>query len=94
MPQFVSLAIDKAIRTTPRPGQTSLLTWTLLIIGAGLIAGVFTGFRRYIAFREARLTETNLREEMFAHLQRLHFAFHDEAQTDRKSTRLNSSHRH
>ena len=90
VPQFVSLAIDKAIRTTPRPGQTSLLTWTLLIIGAGLIAGVFTGFRRYIAFREARLTETNLREEMFAHLQRLHFAFHDEAQTGQLMSRANT----
>ena len=90
VPQFVSLAIDKAIRVEPKPGQASLLRWTLLIIGAGLIAGVFTGFRRYIAFREARLTETNLREEMFAHLQRLHFSFHDEAQTGQLMSRANT----
>ncbi len=90
MPQFVSVAIDKAIRAKPTHGQTSLLTWSLLIVGAGLIAGVFTGLRRYIAFREARLTETNLREEMFSHLQKLHFAFHDEAQTGQLMSRSNT----
>ena len=39
------------------------------------------GFRRYQAFGTAWKAETELRQRLFAHLQRLHFAFHDHAQT-------------
>ena len=51
---------------------------------------VATGFRRYAAFRVARRAETDLRDRMFAHLQGLHFAYHDQAQTGQLMSRANT----
>lgn len=59
----------------------ALLKWALLILLAGLVSAVSMGFRRYQAFGTAWKAETELRQRLFAHLQRLHFAFHDHAQT-------------
>ncbi len=42
---------------------------------------VGTGLRRYAAFGLAWRVETDIRMRLVAHLQRLHFAFHDQAQT-------------
>ena len=66
------------------------MRWALLIALAGLVSAVFTGLRRYYAFREARWSEAVLRDRMFAHLQRLHFSFHDEAQTGQLMSRANT----
>src|SRR3546814_17124703 len=66
-----------------------LRRWALLIAAVGVVVGTFTGLRRYMAFREARWVETDLRERLFAHLQRLHFAFHDHAQTGQLMSRAN-----
>ena len=46
--------------------------------------------RRYAAFRLAYRIETDLRDKLFSHLQRLHFAFHDEAQTGQLMARANT----
>ena len=54
------------------------------------MVGVFTGLRRYLAFREARWIEADLRDRLFAHFQRLHFAFHDRAQTGQLMSRANT----
>jgi ATP-binding cassette, subfamily B, bacterial len=61
-----------------------------LIAAAGVVVAAFTGIRRYLAFREARLAEAILRDRMFAHLQRLHFAFHDGQQTGQLMSRANT----
>jgi len=87
VPLLVKVAIDRGI--DPYDGQ-ALLRWTLAIFGAGLVAATFTGMRRYLAFRESRWAETDLRDRMFAHLQRLHFSFHDEAQTGELMSRANT----
>jgi ATP-binding cassette subfamily B protein len=68
----------------------SLRAWTIAIAIAAVVVGVFTGIRRYLAFREARWIEADLREQLFAHLQRLHFAFHDRAQTGDLMSRANT----
>ena len=52
--------------------------------------GAFTGLRRWWAFRVARWSETTLRDRLFAHLQRLHFAYHDQAQTGNLMSRANT----
>lgn len=85
VPQLTRLAIDRGIE---RNG--SLLGWSLLIGLAAVVAGVFAGWRRYIAFRESRLTETRLREQLFAHIQGLHVGFHDRAQTGQLMSRASS----
>jgi ATP-binding cassette, subfamily B, bacterial len=85
-PLLVRNAIDKGI--TKRQGN--LLWWSAALLVAGLIASVFTGLRRFYAFRESRQAETYLRERLFAHLQKLHFAFHDASQTGNLMSRAAS----
>jgi len=94
VPLLAAAAIDDGII----PGDAGAIAmYAALIILVGAVQAFGTGSRRYAAFRISYRVETDLRERLFAHLQRLHFAFHDQAQTgqliDRKSTRLNSSHR-
>lgn len=85
VPQLTRLAIDRGINESG-----SLLFWTLLILGAASIAGFFAAWRRFIAFRESRVTETTLRERLFAHIQGLHVGFHDRAQTGQLMSRSSS----
>jgi len=60
------------------------------MLAVGVVQAICTGLRRYSAFRIALRAETNLRQRLFAHLQRLHFAFHDEAQTGQLMARANT----
>lgn len=87
VPLLVKNAIDRGI--DPYDGA-ALLRWTALIVAVGVVAAVFTGLRRYLAFRESRWAETDLRDRLFAHLQRLHFAFHDQSQTGELMSRANT----
>ena len=63
---------------------------TLVMVAVGVVQAVATGSRRFAAFRIALRTETDLRQRLFAHLQRLHFAFHDQAQTGQLMARANT----
>jgi ATP-binding cassette subfamily B protein len=85
VPQLTRLAIDKGIEK-----DGSLVFWTLLILAAATVAGFFAACRRYFAFRESRLTETLLRERLFAQIQGLHVGFHDKAQTGQLMSRSSS----
>jgi ATP-binding cassette subfamily B protein len=84
---LVQRAIDRGIEPED---MGALRAWALAIGGAAVVVGAFTGLRRYLAFREARWIETDLRERLFAHIQRLHFAFHDRAQTGQLMSRANT----
>ncbi len=59
----------------------ALVKWSVAILCVGVVSATAMGFRRYQAFGTAWKAETELRQRLFAHLQRLHFAFHDHAQT-------------
>lgn len=85
VPQLTRYAIDRGISK-----NGSLLFWTSTILAAAIIAGVFAGWRRFIAFRESRLTETVLRERLFAQIQGLHVGFHDRTQTGQLMSRASS----
>src|SRR5699024_8575257 len=65
VPKLVEAAIDNGIETGDR-GAVTRFAW--ILAGAAMAAALFTGVRRYIAFREARLTEAVLRDRLFAHL--------------------------
>jgi len=84
---LVAGAIDHGIE--PKD-MAALRTWSLIIAGAAVVVGTFTGLRRYYAFREARWIEADLRERLFGHFQRLHFAFHDRTQTGQLMSRANT----
>ncbi len=85
IPTLIRNAIDRGIT-----GDESLLKWSLIIGGVGVLAGIFTGWRRWLAFRESRTTESRLRERLFDHIIRLHVSYHDHAQTGQLMSRASS----
>ena len=87
VPFLVRLAIDRGIEAG---SPDALLRWSLAILAVAVVSAAFSGARRYLAFREARWCEASLRDRLFAHVQRLHFAFHDETQTGQLMSRGNT----
>ncbi len=84
-------AVDKGIEADD---MSRLTYWAVAIAIVGAVSGVLTGTRRYLAFKEARLVEKRLRDQLFAHVQRLHFAFHDEAHAGDLMSRGNTDLQH
>jgi len=87
VPMFTGRAIDEGV---DRASGSRLGTWVVALLVAGAVQALFTGVRRYAAFRLALRVETELRLRLVAHLQRLHFAFHDQAQTGQLMANANS----
>jgi ATP-binding cassette subfamily B protein len=87
IPLLAAAAIDEGIL---KSDESTVVRFAVLIAAFGVVQALCTGLRRYSAFRIALRVETNLRDRLFAHLQRLHFAFHDEAQTGQLMARANS----
>jgi ATP-binding cassette, subfamily B, bacterial len=87
VPLLVRGAVDHGIEADD---TDALLRWTALLGIVGVVQAICTGIRRYAAFRVARRAETDLRDRLFAHLQGLHFAYHDEAQTGQLMSRANT----
>ena len=85
VPLLVRYSIDRGIEQ-----DDMLLLWASLIALAGVAVGTFTAFRRLYAFREARWTETRLREQLFNHILSLHIGYHDRAQTGQLMSRSSS----
>jgi len=85
VPQLTKLGIDRGIE-----GRGTLAFWAGLVVAAGVVAGIFTGWRRWLAFRESRWIETRLRERIFDHIVRLHVGFHDVTQTGQLMSRAAS----
>jgi ATP-binding cassette, subfamily B, bacterial len=85
VPRLTRMAVDNGVK-----GEESLWFWAGLIAAAAVIAGIFAGWRRWVAFRESRLTETVLRERIFEHVQRLHVGYHDRTQTGQLMSRASS----
>ncbi|MDZ7676023.1 MAG: ABC transporter ATP-binding protein [Acidimicrobiales bacterium] len=87
----VGLLIREAIdRGVEADDMSALTRWSAAIAAVGVVAGVLTGVRRYLAFREARWVEKRLRDRLFAHVQRLHFAYHDEVAAGELMSRGNT----
>ena len=85
VPRLVRIGIDRGIEANDR-----VWLWAGLVAAAGIASGVFTAFRRYYAFREARWTETKLRERLFGHILRLHIGYHDRSETGQLMSRSSS----
>ena len=58
-----------------------LLAYGLAIIVMVALVAVVNAFGRYALFALSLRVETDLRQELFTHLQRLHFGYHDGSQT-------------
>jgi ATP-binding cassette, subfamily B, bacterial len=87
VPLLAQRAVDGGI--DPYDGD-ALLRWTLVIGAVTVVIAVCTAFRRYAAFAISLRAETDLRRQLFAHLQQLHFAYHDRAQTGELMSRANT----
>src|SRR6476646_3792449 len=87
VPLLAAAAIDDGMRAGD---QGKVIRLTILMLLVGVVQALATGFRRYSAFRIALRTETDLRHRLFAHLQQLHFAFHDRAQTGQLMARADT----
>ena len=87
VPLLVAAAVDQGI-VPGDAGET--LKYTGLIVLVGVLQGAGMGMRRYGAFRMSYRVETDLRARLFAHLQLLHFAYHDEAQTGQLMAHANT----
>lgn len=85
VPQMTKYAINDGIEK-----NGPLLRWALIIAGLGVLTGVLSGMRRYIAFRESRWAETLFRERLFSHVLKLHVGYHDKAQTGQLMSRASS----
>ncbi len=92
IPVLVQLGIDRGIEGSAGDDRAwaAVLPWSLAILGAGILSGVMLGLRRYTAFSNARLIEARLRDRLFAHIQRLHFSFHDAQTTGDLMSRTNT----
>ncbi|MEZ5408337.1 MAG: ABC transporter ATP-binding protein [Acidimicrobiales bacterium] len=87
VPYLVKLAIDRGI--TGRD-TGALVRWTAAVMAVGAVSAACAGGRRYLAFREARRVEADLRDRLFAHVQGLDFAFFDRSSTGDLLSRSNS----
>src|SRR5262245_41034561 len=78
---LIPLAARSAIDEGFTPYDSSvILKWCAVIVGLGCLAAFGAGFRWYCAFYVGHRTEHVLRSQLFAHLQQLHFGYHDRAQ--------------
>ena len=64
-----------------------LFTYAALVVAAGVVKGVLMLFRRWLAGRLSLSVEYDLRNAMYAHLQRLSFGFFDTHQTGQLMSR-------
>jgi ATP-binding cassette, subfamily B, bacterial len=78
VPTLAGKAINHGVANE---GWGAARDWMLVILAVGAVQAVCTGIRRYAAFGLAMRVERDMRMRLVAHLQTLHFAFHDRAQT-------------
>lgn len=78
VPLLAAAAIDQGIR---RGDSGTTVMYVGIACGVGVLQALGTAMRRYCAFRLSLRTEADLRHQLFARLQLLHFSFHDQAQT-------------
>ena len=84
IPLVLARAIDDGIADSNRG---FLLRAALLIVGLTLIQGIFTFIRSYLVQALSEQVGFDLRNQLYAHLQRLPYAFYDRAQTGQLMSR-------
>lgn len=85
-PLAAGAAIDEGF--SPYDGSV-VVRWCIVLVVLGVIAAICAGFRWYSAFYVAHRTEHVLRSQLFAHLQQLHFGYHDRSQIGNLMARAN-----
>lgn len=78
IPEVIARAIDHGIGDRDRGYLVRAAT---LIVGLALFQGIFTFTRTYISQVLSEQVAFDIRNELYAHLQRLSFSYYDQAQT-------------
>ncbi len=86
IPSLVQRAIDEGME---QRDEARVVHWAIVIAVVATFTAMCTGVRRYMAFREARRAEAEIRDRLFAHLVRLSFPFHDRTPTGQLMSRAN-----
>lgn len=86
-PYVEKVIIDRAIAGERRELLGPLVG---LLLAVGLIKAIGVGGRRWFAFRLSYRAETDLRNRIFEHVQRLAFTFHDRTATGELMARASS----
>ena len=88
----IPLAAAAAIDDGFEPYDASvIIRWCVVILVLSAIAAVCASVRWYSAFYCGHRAEHVLRSELFAHLQELHFGYHDRAQIGNLMARRTST---
>ncbi|RJS20692.1 ABC transporter ATP-binding protein [Corallococcus sp. H22C18031201] len=88
-----NLAAPQLVRRAIDGGLAKMEHRTLMLAVAGMVAlaaarGLFTFFQGYLAERASQGVAFDLRDALFARIQRLSFSYYDQAQTGQLLTRL------
>jgi ATP-binding cassette, subfamily B, multidrug efflux pump len=84
-PQLIRVAIDRGLATG---------TWPVVLgavgglVGVAVVRGILNFFQGYLAERASQGVAFDLREGLYARIQRLSFSYYDQAQTGQLLTRL------
>ena len=84
IPALSGDVVDRALGGHDR---SQVITYALLIAGAGAIRGILMVIRRFVGGRMAVDIEYELRDRLYRHLQKLGFAFYDANQTGQLMSR-------
>ncbi len=87
IPYLVGQVIDEIISGSGMSGVWVLLG---LIILAGAIQAIGISIRRYFGFKVSYRAEADLRNDIFTHIQRMAFSFHDVTSTGELMARASS----
>jgi ATP-binding cassette subfamily B protein len=85
IPILVSRAVDSVV--VDRALESSWIVWLVVF---GVLQAIGIGTRRYYGFKLSYRAEADLRNRMFAHMQRLAFSFHDQTSTGQLMSRASS----
>ncbi|MDQ3854813.1 MAG: ABC transporter transmembrane domain-containing protein, partial [Chloroflexota bacterium] len=84
-PQLMRVPIDTGIARR----RTDAVLWAVLgLLGVAVIRGVFTFLQGYLAERASQGVAFDLRDALFARIQRLSFSYHDRVETGQLLTRV------
>ena len=87
VPLLAAAAIDDGMR---KGDAAATVRFVLIMLAVGVVQAVCTGAPALLRVPDRAADRDDLRQRLFAHLQRLHFAFHDQAQTGQLMARANT----
>ena len=88
VPRLLGQGIDTVLKTSAQSGRQDLIIWLAVgIVVASALRGAANFGNRYLSQVVSQKISYNLRNDIYDHLQKLSFAFHDKQQTGQLMSR-------